>query len=65
MRDPERIHIVTKAIEECWHDFPDMRFGQLIDNIYTYSGRKTRTEVWNMEEGEWLKAIRKFREERS
>jgi hypothetical protein len=63
MRDPERIHAVTKAIEECWRDFPDMRFGQLMDNIFIYNNRKTRTEIWNMEESQLLECIRKFREE--
>lgn len=65
MRDPERIHVVTKAIEECWRDFPDMRLTQLMDNIFTYNGRKTRTEIWNMEENQLLECIRKFREENS
>lgn len=63
MRDIERIHVVTKAIEECWRDFPDMRFTQLMDNIFTYNERMTRTVIWNMEEDKLLECIKKFRED--
>ena len=62
MRDPNRIDTVVNALADCWRDFPDLRFGQIIENIASYN-KKTESEVWNMEENEWLKCIQKFRDD--
>lgn len=61
MRDPERIREVTRALEECWRECPDIRFGQLMLNIYRMFC-SPQTEMWDIEEKEWLIAINKFKE---
>lgn len=33
MRDIYRIDEITDALNELWHEFPDMRLGQLIENF--------------------------------
>ena len=35
MRDERRIPIVLKAIEQIWLEYPDLRLGQLIQNVMT------------------------------
>jgi hypothetical protein len=34
MRDKRRISLITEVIEEIWKEKPDLRFGQLIYNLY-------------------------------
>ena len=34
MRDVRRIGIIIYLIIKIWYKYPDMRFGQLIDNLY-------------------------------
>ncbi|WP_339317630.1 hypothetical protein [Paenibacillus sp. FSL R10-2734] len=64
MRDIERIPLVMNALKNCWDTMPDMRFGQLIENILShYKGEENlASSLWNMEENEWLKAIQLFSE---
>lgn len=38
MRNPERIKPFLEQIEVIWNRYPDMRFGQLISNIFSISG---------------------------
>ena len=38
MRDITRIPRMIKTIEDLWLRAPDMRFGQLIENLKTFSG---------------------------
>ena len=33
MRDPNRIKPFLETIEKCWSQVPDLRFGQLIENL--------------------------------
>ena len=39
MRDPNRIYKILRLLEIGWHKVPDMRFGQLIENLKTYSDK--------------------------
>ena len=68
MRDVNRIPKVLTALQEVWVECPDMRFGQLIENIMTYfdpaivSNDKNWREsiencLWNWEEDHWIAAI--------
>jgi hypothetical protein len=34
MRDPERIDKILKEISRIWKKYPDLRFGQLLENIF-------------------------------
>lgn len=33
MRDPERISRIILQLDDVWHQYPDMRLGQLIVNL--------------------------------
>lgn len=34
MRDPKRIHPFIVELEALWLETPDLRFGQLVSNLY-------------------------------
>jgi len=38
MRDMNRIPRIMEMLERCWLKAPDMRAGQLIENIKSFSG---------------------------
>lgn len=38
MRDTARIERIMNALAEYWRLHPDLRFGQLMENIKTFSG---------------------------
>lgn len=58
MRDPARIPLVLAALGRAWQVAPDLRFGQLVENIAGCSG----VIVWHAEEDAWLTAIDAFTE---
>ena len=39
MRDPNRIPAFLTFLQICWEKVPDWRFGQLIENIKSFSGK--------------------------
>lgn len=41
MRDPERIKEIMKQLEILWNKYPDMRFGQIVEN-FCVQGNVTR-----------------------
>jgi hypothetical protein len=36
LRDINRIYRITSLLQEAWTEFPDWRFGQLIENFKRY-----------------------------
>lgn len=38
MRDPKRIPYILELLEKGWSQMPDIRFGQLIENLKRYIG---------------------------
>lgn len=40
MRNPNRIPYILSLIEKGWNKFPDMRFGQLIENLKRHMNRE-------------------------
>lgn len=38
MRDPTRIYEIMGRFQELWLLFPDMRFGQLVENVLKIGG---------------------------
>jgi uncharacterized protein YihD (DUF1040 family) len=38
MRDPNRIYEIISLIQAGWQKVPDMRFGQIIENLKRYIG---------------------------
>ena len=59
MRDPNRIKPFLEEIEKLWSKNPDWRFGQLVINV-TRTG-VVNTEIYNMEEEEFLKKMEKLK----
>ena len=56
MRDPERIDIITQALQRLWKKYPNWRFGQLIENIRLDND----IDIFYIEDYEWLEWIKKF-----
>ncbi len=61
MRDPQRIEPTLKLLEELWKKYPDMRLGQLIENLAS----DANLDAWTIEDSElqqtlnkWLKELR-------
>lgn len=34
MKDPKRISKILKIISKIWHKYPNLRLGQLLENVY-------------------------------
>lgn len=51
MRDPKRIVPMLELLRKAWERYPDMRLGQLVDNIFHSSGGnqfyREDSDVWN------------------
>ena len=54
MRNPNRIDEFCDWLKYLWHLCPDLRFGQLISNVY---GIKENAEFFYMEDDEALRKI--------
>jgi hypothetical protein len=63
MRDPERIPVILKALEEVWRASQDLRLGQLLVTATNFSGRKTECpEIFYAEDDAMLKGIEHYRD---
>ena len=53
-----------EKLEILWKKSPDMRLGQLIDNISAWGkGRRLeRSEIFNLEDGDWERLIDEINE---
>ena len=56
MRDISRIDCVLALLGEVWKKQPDLRFGQLMINIFHDYGK----DPWNVEEDEWMMILRSY-----
>lgn len=54
MRNPERIDEICDALKYLWHLCPDLRFGQLISDVYGITGNG---KFFYMEDEEALRRI--------
>lgn len=61
MRDPKRIKPLLTEIEKQWENFPDWRFGQLIENIKRFYNID---DLFYIEDDEMLKLIENFMREK-
>lgn len=58
MRNPKRIPIILKQLEDLWMKYPDLRLGQLILNVFSlHNGIDAR--VYHMEDEDFIKEIKK------
>lgn len=56
MRDPKRISVIVKRLEELWEEFPDLRLTQLIVNFQGYIG----SDLYYMEDDEFLERLEAY-----
>jgi len=60
-RDPNRIPIILKRLENVWRKFPDLRLGQLIENVFPNRGASGHSEsVYYLEDEEFIERIENF-----
>lgn len=60
MRKPERINVFCEEFAQLWRDnFPDWRFGQLLNNLQRYAG----SDLFYLEEEAMLKLLKEFIED--
>ena len=56
MRDPERIPEILDKLKEVWEEYPDLRLGQLIDNVV---GRSP-WPLFYIEDKDLVEKVKKF-----
>lgn len=54
MRNPDRIPEILSRLEEVWKDYPDLRFAQLISNVFPMHA------PYYMEDEQFIDTIEKF-----
>lgn len=58
-RDPQRIPVILEIVKTVWTRYPDLRFGQLIDNIH-FSGKYKYIDLFMVEDDKFLEVIQEF-----
>jgi uncharacterized protein YihD (DUF1040 family) len=58
MRDPKRIPKILKRLEKIWNKNPDLRLGQLTQNVFRGNGYYTEDE-------DYIKELEEFYDGRS
>lgn len=53
MRDPKRMKRLLKVIGEVWSQYPDLRLGQLLENITIQAGRPNNC-LFYIEDGDLM-----------
>jgi uncharacterized protein YihD (DUF1040 family) len=60
VRHPGRIHPIIKLLEKYWSEHPDLRLGQIISTMHSYSTGKN-TDLFYVEDsvliGGWIKQL--------
>ncbi len=63
MRDPKRIPEILQRLQKLWELNPDMRLGQLIENVFPnrpgMDPKYSRTAYY-LEDGEFIDTLEKF-----
>ena len=57
MRDPKRIPAFLALLQICWEKVPDWRFGQLIENFKSFSGK---SDLFYLEDDKFEKIIKEY-----
>lgn len=57
MRDVNRIKPFMKILTEIWLESPDLRFGQLVSNIFSYMDSD---DIFFPEDYKWLEAFKEW-----
>ena len=56
MRDINRIDPLLAKLGEVWRQYPDLRVGQFIINLFHDLGK----DPWNVEEDEWMDFLESY-----
>ena len=56
MRDPKRIETVLNVLRNVWYKYPDLRLGQLLDNISSEQAR----DIYYIEDEEWIELLKQY-----
>lgn len=54
MRNPDRISYITSLIAQGWCKNPDLRIGQLFENLKSYAGKD---DLFYVEDDEFIQLI--------
>ena len=54
MRNPKRITEILDRLQKVWEKYPDLRLGQLINNIYW------NFDIYHIEDEQFINAIEGF-----
>lgn len=57
MRDPNRIHNLLNLLKTGWAKVPDLRLGQIFENIKRYSGKQ---DLFYVEDDELEQLIKDY-----
>ena len=60
MRDRNRIDFFLIEFGELWKKFPDLRFGQLIENLRDYYEDQTKRDFYYIEDEDFLKILQEY-----
>jgi hypothetical protein len=60
MRDRNRIEFFLIDIGDEWKKFPDLRFGQLMENLSNYNRSKYGRDLFYLEEKEFLSLYKEY-----
>ena len=63
MRNPQRIAPIMERLTKLWEKYPDLRFGQMVENIILSTGEpvaNVENILWNWSDEQWEKAINKW-----
>ncbi len=60
MRNPNRIPKILKELEDFWMAYPDLRLGQIIENVKPLTKYKD-SDTFFMEDDEFLRGLEELR----
>lgn len=61
MREINRIPNFLKELENLWKEVPDMRFGQFIDNFFTFVLEKEKIDIFFIEDDRMLELLKEYK----
>lgn len=61
MREINRIPNFLKELENFWKEVPDMRFGQFIDNFFTFVLEKEKIDIFFIEDDRMLELLKEYK----
>ena len=59
MRDPNRIYKFLAELQTVWAKYPDLRFGQLLEDCLILAGHDLNS-MYNLEDDEFIEIIKSF-----